>query len=193
MLATMVYFQKDRYYPGIQKWHVSYGGMQHVKRSMRHLKMKVPGLLAAICCTWIFAGCHQPQAPEYYGFQDLRIGNADGRQATLGTTLKFYNPNPFGLTLKGAEMDVWLNGKPAGHSELDSTVEIPKKDTFYVPVTMQLNLQGLLGNALQILLEKQVTVVLDGKVHLKRGAIPFSRPFHYEGKEDINALLQGEN
>jgi hypothetical protein len=57
---------------------------------------------------------------------------------------------------------------------------------------MQLNLQGLLGNALQIFLEKQVTVTLDGRVRLKRGAIPFSRPFHYEGKEDLNALLQGE-
>jgi len=181
----MVSFQKDRYYPGIQKCHVSYSGMQRKKS-------KVPGLLMALFYSWVIAGCHQPQAPEYYGFQDLRIGQANGQQATLGTTLKFYNPNPFSLTLKGAEMDVWLNGKPAGHSVLDSTVQVPKKDTFYVPVTMQLNLQGLLGNALQILMEKQVTVILDGKVHLKKGAIPFTRPFHYEGKEDINALLQGE-
>jgi len=156
------------------------------------LKKTVPGLLVALFSCWVITGCHQPQAPEYYGFQDLRIGQPNGGQATLGTTLKFYNPNPFSLTLKGAEMDVWLNGKPAGHSVLDSTVLIPKKDTFYVPVTMQLNLQGLLGNALQILMEKQVTVTLDGKVHLRRGAIPFNRPFHYEGKEDINALLQGE-
>ena len=147
--------------------------------------------MALICC-WGLTGCHQPQAPEYYGFQDLRIGPADGQHATLGTTLKFYNPNPFNLQLKGAEMDVWLNGKPAGHSVLDSTVVILKKDTFYVPVTMQLNLQGLLGNALQILLERQVSFVLDGKVRLKKGALTFNRPFHYEGKEDINALLQGE-
>lgn len=159
---------------------------------MQHIKKGVPGLLMALFCSWGISGCHQPQAPEYYGFQDLRFGHADGQQATLGTTLKFYNPNPFSLQLKGAEMDVWLNGKPAGHSVLDSTVLIPKKDTFYVPVTMQVNLQGLLGNALQILLTKQVNVVLDGKVRLKRGAIPFNRPFHYEGKEDINALLQGD-
>jgi hypothetical protein len=89
-------------------------------------------------------------------------------------------------------MDVSLNGRPAGHSVLDTIVMIPKRDTFYVPVTMQLNLQGLLGNALQILMEKQVTVTLDGRVHLKKGAMSFNRPFHYEGKEDINALLQGE-
>ncbi len=149
-------------------------------------------ILLILILSGLIAGCHQPQAPEYYGFQDLHIAKADGHQATLGITLKFYNPNPFSLLLKGAEMDVMLNGKPAGHSVLDSTVTILKRDTFYVPVTMQVNLQGLLTNALQILLEKQVTITLDGKVHLRRGAIPFNRPFHYEGKQDINDLLKGE-
>ncbi len=48
------------------------------------------------------------------------------------------------------------------------------------------------GAAEQILLEKQVNISLDGRVYMKRGAIPFSRPFHYDGKEDINALLQGD-
>ena len=148
--------------------------------------------LLILVLTGFATGCRHPEAPEYYGFQDLHIGRGEGQQATLGTTLKFYNPNPFSLQLKRAEMDVLLNGRPAGHSVLDSTVFIPGKDTFYVPVTIQLNLQGLMSNALQILLEKQVTVTLDGRVHLKRGAIPFSRPFHYEGKEDLNALLQGE-
>ena len=158
---------------------------------MRPMQRTNNKLLIFILVLAGLSGCRQPEAPEYYGFQDLHIGRGEGQQATLGTTLKFYNPNPFSLQLKRAEMDVMLNGRPAGHSVLDSTVLIPKKDTFYVPVTMQLNLQGLLGNALQIFLEKQVTVTLDGRVHLKRGAIPFSRPFHYEGKEDLNELLQG--
>ena len=140
----------------------------------------------------LVAGCHHPEAPEYYGFQDLQIGAVTGQHATLSTTLKFYNPNPFSLQLKRAELDVLLNGKPAGHSILDSTVMIPKKDTFYVPVSLQVNLQSLLSNALQLLMDPHVNVTLDGRVHLKRGIVAFSRPFHYEGKEDISALLQGQ-
>src|SRR5215831_20077965 len=105
------------------------------------MQKKVRGLFINLLCCLAIAGCHQPQAPEYYGFQDLRIGHADGQQASLGTTLKFYNPNPYNLTLKSAEMDVLINGKPAGHSVLDTVVLVPKRDTFYVPVTMQLNLQ----------------------------------------------------
>ena len=151
----------------------------------------IPATLAVLVLLTA-AGCRQAEAPEYYGFQDFRVGKTAGQQTTLATTLKFYNPNPFSLQLKGAEMDVQLNGKPAGHSVLDSTVIIPKKDTFYVPVMLQVNLQGLMSNALQIFMEKQVMVTLDGRVHLKRGLFPFSRPFHYEGKQDLNALLQGD-
>jgi len=153
--------------------------------------LKAPAIIAFFAAILV-AGCHQPEAPEYYGFQDLRIGTVTGQQTTLSTTLKFYNPNPFSLQLRRAELDVLLNGKPAGHSVLDSTVFIPQKDTFYVPVALQVNLQGLLGNALQLLLDPHVTVTLDGRVHLKRGMIAFSRPFHYETKEDVSALLQGQ-
>src|SRR5258708_5809507 len=76
------------------------------------------------------AGCHQPEAPEYYGFQNIQLARDAGGQTTLATMVKLYNPNPFNLELKRAEVDVSINGKHAGHSLLDSTVFIPRKDTF---------------------------------------------------------------
>jgi LEA14-like dessication related protein len=137
----------------------------------------------------LMAGCRKPEAPVYYGFQDIRIGKLSGQQTVLSTTLKFYNPNPFSLELKRAEMDVSLNGKLAGHCVLDSTLLIPQKDTFFVPVSVLVDLKSVFGNVLQVLLEKQATVALDGRVKIRRGAITFSKPFHYEGKQDISSLL----
>ena len=140
------------------------------------------------------AGCRQPLAPEYYGFQNLQVGQVgqaslSGAYTTLSATIKFYNPNPFSLQLKRAEMDVSLNGKHAGHSLLDSTIFIPQKDTFYVPVSMQLDLRSIFSNALAVLLNQEATLSLDGRVRIKRGAVTFSRPFHYDGKEDLKSLL----
>jgi hypothetical protein len=91
-------------------------------------------------------------------------------------------------------MDVYVNGKLSGHSELDTTIAIPKKDTFFVPVSMQLNLQDLLSNALlNSLLSKQVKIALQGKVKLRRDGFPFSVPFHYEADQDLNSLLPSAN
>jgi len=139
---------------------------------------------------WV-TGCRQPEAPEYYGFQNPQISRAAGSLTTLSTTLKFYNPNPYSLKLLRAEMDVSLNGRHAGHSILDSTIFIPKKDTFLVPVSLQVDLHSIFSNALAMLLEKQATISLDGRVKVKRGALTFNRPFHYDGKQDLNSLLQG--
>jgi LEA14-like dessication related protein len=136
------------------------------------------------------AGCKQPDAPEYYGFQDLQVVQGTGGQATVSTVVKLYNPNSFSLQLKRAEVDVAINGKHAGHSLLDSTIHIPGRDTFYVPVAMQVDMRAILSNALQSLLTKQAAITLDGRVKVKRGMFTFNRPFHYEGTQDIQSLLQ---
>ncbi|HMH20368.1 MAG TPA: LEA type 2 family protein [Puia sp.] len=152
-------------------------------RSPRRIILPVILLLAL--------SCHKPQAPEYYGFQNLQIAQSAGQQTTLATTIKFYNPNNFGLQLKRAEMDVFVNGKLSGHSLLDTTIFIARKDTFYVPVSLQLDLHSLLSNALQLLLNREVKIALDGRVRLKRDGVPFSVPFHYEANQDLNTLLPG--
>src|SRR5579859_5081001 len=91
------------------------------------------GLKAGLCVLALYvSGCHQPDAPEYFGFKDVKVEAMSGQQTNLSATLKFFNPNRFDLKLKRAEVDVSLNGKPAGHSVLDSTIFIPGRDTFYV-------------------------------------------------------------
>jgi len=137
------------------------------------------------------AGCRQPQPPEYYGFQNIQVSRGTAGQATLSTVVKMYNPNPFNLTLKRAEVDVLVNGKHAGHSLLDTSVFIPKKDTFFVPIALDIDMQAIFSNALSLLQSSEVNVALDGRVRVQKGMMTFNRPFHYEGKEDLSALLSG--
>jgi hypothetical protein len=139
------------------------------------------------------AGCHKPEPPEYYGFQEMHLSPAPNHTGgpVLSATVKLYNPNPYNLELKRAEADISVNGKPVGHSLLDSTIFIPRKDTFFVPVSLQVDMTSIMSNALQILSDKQATVTLDGHVKVKKGALTFNRPFHYESKQDLSPLLQG--
>jgi LEA14-like dessication related protein len=150
---------------------------------------KLFSLAGGFALLLVFMGCHKPEAPEYYGFQNLSLGKGLGQETVLSANVKFYNPNPFSLQLKRAEMNISINGKPSGHSFLDSTIFIPKRDTFFVPVALQLDLHSIFNNALQMLLDKQVKIVCDGRVKLKRDGVSFSVPFHYEGDQDMNSLF----
>ncbi len=149
--------------------------------------------LAAAVPFWLFCagGCKTPDAPEYYGFQDMQMQGVSGGLTTVSATIKLYNPNHYGLQLKQAEVALSINGRPAGHSLLDSTIFIPSRDTFFVPVALQIDLRSLLGNALQLLIQKEASIALDGHVKVKKGMFTFNRPFHYDGKQDLHALLNG--
>jgi LEA14-like dessication related protein len=148
------------------------------------------GWIALAVLIGLAMSCRQPEPPEYFGFQDIQIIKTTGSQPTLATVVKLYNPNPFALELRRAEVDVSINGRHAGHSLLDSTIHIPKRDTFYVPVAMQVDLQSVLSNALQSFFSKKATITLDGRVKIKKGMVLYNRPFHYEDQEDIQQLLQ---
>jgi LEA14-like dessication related protein len=140
----------------------------------------------------VFAvGCKQPAPAEYFGFQNLVVGQVVGGKTDLSALVKLYNPNSFKLTLKRAEADITVNGQHSGHTLLDTTIFIPAKDTFYVPVTLQLDMKGLFSNALQMLMgRREAALVLDGRVRVRKGLFTFNRSFHYEGKQDLSSLMQ---
>jgi len=52
------------------------------------------------------------------------------------------------------------------------------------------DLKSIMGNLLQSFLSKQAMISLDGRVKIKHGMFTFNRSFHYEGKQDIQSLLQ---
>jgi LEA14-like dessication related protein len=152
-------------------------------------------LLLSLCVFSILLapGCGKPEPPEYFGFQDAHMSKGLNGQTVLATTLKLFNPNHFTLTLRGGEMDVYVNDRLSGHSVLDTSIYIPKKDTFYVPVSLQVNMQDILSHALATLFSQQVKITLNGRVKLRRDGFPFSVPFHYEANQDLNGLLSPGN
>ena len=153
--------------------------------------LTVRSTLTGILLTSLMTGCRQPEPAEYFGFQDLVVGQVVAGKTNLSANVKLYNPNSFRLALKRAEADITVNGQHAGHTLLDSTILIPARDTFYVPVTLQLDMKGLFSNALQMLMGKrEATLVVDGRVKIKKGLITFNRSIHYEGKQDLSSLMQ---
>jgi len=113
------------------------------------------------------------------------VGDA---QSVVSADLKYYNPNNFKLFLQHGEADVYINQQLAGHSFLDSTIVIPRKDTFYLPVKMRINMQVIASNALSILLTNQVDLKLQGKAKLGKSGITRTIPLFYEGKHSIPFL-----
>jgi len=150
------------------------------------------GLLLMLTAGVLLFGiaCKKPEAPEYLGFQNITVSKMDMQQSVISADVKFYNPNSFPMQLKKAEMDVFINDKAANHYILDSTINIPAKDSFWVPLKLNLNMQNIFSNALQSLLNDQLLIRLEGYVKVKKGGLSFSVPVHYEEKEKLSELMK---
>lgn len=141
-----------------------------------------------LSCTIVicFISCSQPMAPEYLGFHNFSVQAFNLDQSLLHADLSFYNPNSFPMEFKKGDVNVFLDDKLANHFVMDSTINIPKKDTFYVPLNLNISPKLLIGSALHMLMNNnKIKVRLEGSIRVKRSGLSFNVPIQYEAMEQI--------
>ncbi|MBL7719337.1 MAG: LEA type 2 family protein [Flavipsychrobacter sp.] len=141
---------------------------------------------AAFIFIVMLSGCAQPKDLEYRGFRNIRINTVGFSKTQLGADIQLYNPNGYPLVFKSALADVFLDNQKIGNVTLDTTLTIPRKDTFLVPVVLDANLGGALGNLVQALGRKEVTIRFTGTVKAGRNGVFVNIPINYEAKQKIS-------
>ncbi|MEJ7736504.1 MAG: LEA type 2 family protein [Chitinophagaceae bacterium] len=136
-----------------------------------------------VFCLITATGCKKPVALEYLAFENFKLEALSAGESVISADVKFYNPNPYKLQLKRAEMDVSINNTYVGHSKLDTFMQIPRQDTFFVPVNMKVDVKSLLSNSLGALLTNEVDVKMDGNARIGKAGIFFNFPISYQGKQ----------
>ncbi len=145
----------------------------------------ISGILTIIGLACLIS-CSKPEAPEYLGYRDFDIRSFSMDSSLLHTELAFFNPNSFTMELKRGDVNVYLDNKLANHYVMDSTINIPRKDTFYVPLDLKVSPKFLIGSAISMLMNNnKIKVRLVGSVRVKRGSISFTVPINYEVMQEI--------
>lgn len=147
-------------------------------------------LLKLLFCFTIvlLAACGKPQPPQYLGYGNVRLEKAGLAASVVAADIKFYNPNPYALKLKHADMDVFFNDRFVGHSLLDSLITLPARDTSFVPLRVQAAGKDLLASAAQLLLNPNVRLRVKGTAKVGRGSLFINLPVDYEGTQHIDLL-----
>jgi len=123
--------------------------------------------------------------PVFVDARNFRIGKLGLKQSDLRMLLVYYNPNGVGLGLEKADLDVYVENKFFGHTNLDTLIPIPAKDTFYIPVKLELDMKNLASNLVSIGLKEEVELKLKGTARLKKAGIGFNFPVNYTGKHRL--------
>jgi LEA14-like dessication related protein len=137
----------------------------------------------------IFA-CARPMTPDYRGIESITITKIGINESRIAGKVIFYNPNNFRMQLKHADVTISVNNQFAGHCVIDSTIHIPKLDSFLIPVSVNIDLKNIMSNAVQLLLNGKVKINADGFVRIKKTGLGFKVPVHFEQYQRADSLLQ---
>ncbi len=136
-----------------------------------------------IFCFALFS-CANPKSLVYQDVKNFSIMTLS-LHPDIGMDLQFYNPNNFGVTLKDANIGLYINDKFIGNGSLQNTFHVPAADTFLLPVKLRADLTGLFAHAYSLLANREVTVRLEGSVKSGKGVF-VTIPIHYEGTKKLN-------
>ncbi len=101
----------------------------------------------------------------------------------------FHNPNKLRMLLREINIEVFVDGKKAAHSDQQMEAQIPAKDDFIIPLEVKLNLQeiGLLDTLFGFLTGKSHEVKFLGFVRVKVHGVIVKIPVDY--KSDIKLKI----
>ena len=130
--------------------------------------------------------CRQPKDLVYKDVQHIKLNGFGINHSTISVDVRMYNPNKYGIQLKDADVDVFVNQTYIGKMfVVNGVYEIPRADTFLLPLNVDVDLKTVLPNALSFLLEKAVVIKLTGKIKAGKHGVYVSVPINYEGRQEI--------
>ena len=134
----------------------------------------------------VFMSCSSPKALEYKDYHNFSVEKLGFNNSTVSLDLRYYNPNNFRMQLRNTDLDIFIDGKLFGHSSTDTLINIPRRDTFSLPVQFDINMQSFYQNAINTLFGKEVLLRIKGKIKVGKANIFMYFPVNYESKETFS-------
>jgi LEA14-like dessication related protein len=134
------------------------------------------------------AGCTKIKEPQFRSVGNFHLKNFGLQQAVIGFNVNYFNPNNFGVTVKEAAADVYLDSVYLGKFQQDTIIGVNKNAEFSIPLSGSITLQTVLGLNFQELSRREVLVRANGTVKVGKAGIFLTEPFNYQGKHKLEDI-----
>ena len=130
--------------------------------------------------------CGKIQDPEFRKLQSWKVKKIDFEKTDLGFSITYFNPNSFGLNVKEAEADFYVDSVFIGKFRQDREVEVKKNQEFSIPLSGSIPMATALKLDLKSLATKNISIRADGSVKLGKAGVFVTKPFTYNGKHKLD-------
>lgn len=153
---------------------------------MRMIKWILTSLLVGV----LASSCGKVEEPEFRRLNNFGIRKLGLQESTVGFNAVYYNPNNFGVTVKEAALDVYLDSTYLGKFTQPQPVEVDNKAEFSIPLETTISFQKAMNMGLENKLGKEVLVRADGSVRIGKAGVFITKDIDYKGRHvlDLNLI-----
>jgi len=145
-------------------------------------------ILTGVLIVLAIASCAKPKDLEFVDIQNLRLVKWGLSESLVGVDVRFFNPNKQQVKLKDAEAKVYVNSSFLGDTNMDSTVSVPRNDTFAIPLVVKVQTATALSKLMETYKDSAVTVRVEGTVKMGKAGVFITYPIKYEKLQSLADL-----
>ncbi len=143
-------------------------------------------ITAPLIAALFLIACSKPKEFEYKEVRNIKINTLGFNQSTLTFDLVYYNPNNFGLDLRKANSDLYIDNLYFGKFQLDTLMHINKMTEFVLPLSINIDMKNLIKNSAKLMFNQEVTIQAKGSVKIGKSGMFTTVPFNYSTKKSLD-------
>ncbi|MCU7549156.1 LEA type 2 family protein [Chitinophagaceae bacterium LB-8] len=137
----------------------------------------------------LIASCGKVESPEFRKLDSFKVKKLDFQKADLGFNVTYFNPNNFGVSVKEAEIDIFVDSVYLGKFVQEQEIDVIKKSEFSLPLKGSVSIAKALQLNLNDITNRQVLVKANGAVKVGKAGIFITKPINYQGKHKVDLNL----
>lgn len=141
--------------------------------------------------SFLFSSCKKVQNPQFRKLENFGIRHFGVFESTIGFDVTFFNPNNFGVAVKEAGAEIYLDSVYIGRFVQDTTVQVGKNSDFSIPLSGKIPLSTALKINFKDITKREILLRADGTVKIGKAGIYVVKPFHYAGKHKLSDVKPG--
>lgn len=145
-------------------------------------------IIAALLIVGTIVSCAKPKDLEFVDIQNIRMVKWGLAESQIGLDVRFYNPNNQRVQLKDAIAKVYVNSTFLGDTRMDTIVPVPRRDTFAVPLILNINTVSTLSKLMQSMSDSLVNVKVEGSVKMGKAGVFRTFPIQYDKVQKMSEL-----
>lgn len=137
----------------------------------------------------LLSACSKIQDPQFRRLEDFGVKSFGIEKVDLKFRVTYFNPNNFGVNVKEAGADFYVDSVYMGKFTQDQDVEVGKNSEFSIPFSGTVPLSAALKLKMNDLANRELLVQANGTVRLGKAGVYITKPFAYSGKHKVDLSL----